>query len=73
MSRDKCLTCVDTCRDMVCPKVCGGLTDEGDDMTCEADAYCMDDSIDPYGGMGCNVRARPLLAPRAQRLIQGSP
>ena len=60
MSRGKCLSCLDACKDMVCPKVCGGLTDEGDDMTCEADAYCMDDSIDPYGGMGCNVRARPL-------------
>jgi len=58
MSRDKCLTCVDTCKDMVCPKVCGGLTDEGDDMTCEADAYCMDDSIDPYGGMGCNAGSK---------------
>ena len=56
LSRGECLACQDECDGRYCPKVCAGKTAEGDDMTCALDTDCLDDSIDPYGGMGCNVR-----------------
>ena len=56
LSRGECLACQDECDGRYCPKVCAGQTAEGDDMTCALDTDCLDDSIDPYGGMGCNVR-----------------
>ena len=56
LSRGACLACQDECDGRYCPKVCAGKTAEGDDMTCALDTDCLDDSIDPYGGMGCNVR-----------------
>ena len=59
MSRGECLACVDACDGKYCPKVCAGKTAEGDDMTCALDNDCLDNAIDPYGGMGCNVRAGP--------------
>ena len=56
LSRGECLACQDECDGRFCPKVCAGKTAEGDDMTCALDTDCLDNSIDPYGGMGCNVR-----------------
>ena len=59
MSRKECLTCLDACDGKFCPDVCAGKTAQGDDMTCTLDNDCLDNAIDPYGGMGCNVRADP--------------
>ena len=67
MSRGECLTCLDACKGKFCPDVCAGKTAQGDDMTCELDNDCLDNALDPYGGVGCNVRARPY----AQRLRPG--
>jgi hypothetical protein len=55
LSRGECLACQDECDGRFCPKVCAGKTAEGDDMTCALDTDCLDNSIDPYGGMGCNA------------------
>ena len=67
MSRGECLTCLDACKGKFCPDVCAGKTAQGDDMTCELDNDCLDNALDPYGGVGCNVRAHPY----AQRLRPG--
>jgi len=40
---------------LYCPKVCGGKTSEGDDMTCALDVGCLDPMSDPYGGLGCGA------------------
>ena len=56
LSRSACLACQDACDGKYCPKVCAGKTAQGDDMTCALDNDCLDNAIDPYGGMGCNVR-----------------
>jgi len=55
MSRKECLTCLDACDGKYCPDVCAGKTAQGDDMTCTLDNDCLDNAIDPYGGMGCNA------------------
>ena len=55
-TRAECLACQKECDGKFCPKVCAGLTATGEEMTCALDKDCLDNSIDPYGGMGCNVR-----------------
>ena len=55
-TRAECLACQKECDGKFCPKVCAGLTAMGEEMTCALDKDCLDNAIDPYGGMGCNVR-----------------
>ncbi len=54
-TRAECLACQKECDGKFCPKVCAGLTRSERDGLALGQG-CLDNSIDPYGGMGCNVR-----------------